>query len=1780
MPTKTNARFEFSSSSQGNSDTMNHADNFAFVPAVNFRASAARSLLAMLSMMFFMPMTAGSFEIIAEKHGGAPVNGFHWQVVEDSTHAVLPGVRSGDSLSFGIHRSSNTVVASGHSTGSSATVAAPDDRRYFVSIVPDVDCPLFGGATCSSAGGAQVNVGDQQVTVRVASGRVPTAQITVRVFEDTKPLNGELDLPDESPNENGNAPMAGFTIELDDTYARVQQDVFGNLLGTTYVKNTDGDFSEDEFGDPVVETVGTGVILTDANGSAVIKNLYPGKYGVNAISPGGEHWQQTTTIEGKKTIDAWVTANEPAFFQEFGIPGPHVRFGFVQEMLDGPGPPNPDPEISKLATTNLTGTVVANHATRAPYHAFSSGMPIANCWVGLNDLSRGNAPGEAIYIAPCDGDSGFSIPSVPEGSYTLAIFDTYLDVVFGSYPLRVLADAPATTDLGDVKVFQWFGRTEHYVFFDSNEDGFPDPGEPGMAEQGINLRHRDGTIYQSFPTDLGGTVPFDEVFPFFHWLVAEVDFLRFKATGVTIMVDGGGAVDPNPVLDPWIGESTDELMAMQAQPENGGATYRTETGEVLTQAVQTFLGSTNRFFWGKSIYGPGENGGISGVMLYGVTRAEDDPAYAAGEEWEPGVARAVINLYQDSNADGVIDDLNNDGGPTVADVDNSPFGNFPGPEDVDHNFNFSFDAGDAISITSTDSWDDNLPTGCVGEPGTQNNFPTPDGGVAKDCFEGLRTFNQVRPGIFDGGYAFGSYFPGGIESGSIESDPIPTGTYIVEGIAPRLYHTVAEEDKNVDFGNLWTPGTLLLPPACVGDLHTVPALLNLFADGIGVEAPFAGLQRPSCSRKQVTLKSGGFNAAADFFVTTHVPLPGRAVGVVLNDLANEFDNNSPNFSEKFAPPWLPIAAYDWKQEEPFSRVYSDEYGAYNLLVPSTYNINLPSPSGVSPWMSTICINDPGPIPDPDHPGAFITDPYYNPQYSKFCYTFNFHSGTTTYLDTPVVPSAAFAMGVGSPVDCELKSGTPKIRRVDGPGNVGPVASSGDTVTIIAMGFQKVRNPAFELESTEPMLIYRDYGFGSLPGTVSVGGVNIPSANVTWGEGLISVEIPAGTQSGTLLVTRGDNDNETQVGVTLTVDNSAGLILTVPQGGSIQATIDAATPGDLVMVPSGVYNENVIVDRSIRLQGYGAGSTVISGTNLPTNRAVEWRAAMNNKVAAGDAGLLPGQEGPINPTVGWESGMVAEESPAIIFIPTQGEFAAAGGAPRLDGFSIVNAEIGGGVLVNGYAEGLAISNNEIAHNVGVYGGGIRVGLNGAQGVVDGENDNISIHHNSITQNAGIDGPGGVAIYPGTDGYSIEENLICGNHTGASGAGIGHVGLSQGGLIKGNTIILNEAWHGTSAASGGGIQVAGMAPIVAGNPNNAPMTDGSGDLKIVGNVIQSNSAGTGDGAGINLKNVNGEDVVASPDDATGWWEIDIFNNIIVNNVAGNAGALALQNAARVVIVNNTIANNDSTATAATALNTDLLSSNPRGAGVVSYKHTQALLKAITVANGQFSEEWSQPTLTNNIIWQNRSFSWEMNTAGTSSALVPDFSSPNYHDLEVWGTNNQEYLNPKYSVLSDVTVAGAGYNDGTNVDGDPEFVDPYVNGPRAVLVEAEFSAQVGPLATAVAFDEGGNFIDTEFGPLTQIGDYHITAFSSAESVHADVAIVAEYAELGLDIDGDPRGSPGAGWVDAGADEYVVATGNLCGLGFEAALILPLVQWSLRRRRRQTPVCDGLSSLEELGQ
>ncbi len=1724
-----------------------------------------------------------------------PVTGFRWLVEQDNSHPVTPGAQVSDSLSFDFHASHAPVATSntgqglqGESTGSSVLVTdvpvtgGNNQTRYFVSVLP------FSGYTL---GGAQVtfsNPGEvPNVNVIVHPNPLPTAQISVFVFEDNQPINNIPDLPEETGLE-------GFSIILEDAAGRygiaggtVTQDAFGNPLGTEYAP---GDST-------TITKMGNGVITTNAEGVAVIKNLPPGKYGIQTVPPSVDaagnpvKYHQTSTIEGKKVIDAWVKANEPQYFLEFGPPGHHVFIGYVKEFTD---------TSALTGGVTLSGQVTNLHNSRPPDFTFFSAQPVPVCWVGLNDLAVG--VGRGVYSAPCNENSEFSIPNVPPGNYQLAFWDANLDYVIALVGVTVNADGTCQTPTGscdfvEVPIFNWFGRLEASVFYDRNQNGFRDCFTPDCNDvlqddvglpadsSAVNIRFRDGTVYQSFPIDTTGSAPFDEVFPFFHWLVAEVDFATLKATGATYTVDAGGPVVDGETLNP-------QQQCISGAPETGDCVpainpntldnlSTTVTGPALTFGMQTFLGQTNRMEFGKSNYGAGENGGISGIVYYAVTRAEDDPRYAAAEEWEPGIPRVQVALYQDKlTANGLpaplgdtnIDDINGVPGVQLADVDNYPFGwssgGTKGPEDIERSGTDGvWDKGDAIEVTTTDSWDDNLPTGCQGE-----RFIAPNGDTIQECYDGLRNFNQIREAVFDGGYAFG------LDPAS----PLPVGTYIVEATTPPGYVLLKEEDRNVDFGEEYTPGPLALPPECVGDEHTVPDYFSHVTDATGnllagydpVESavPAAGQPRRFCDRKTIRLTSGK-NAAVDFFMFTQVPKAARVVGFILDDTSNEFDPNSPNFGEKYAPPWLPVSFKDWTGRE-IARVYSDEFGKYNALLPSTFTVNVASPSGVSPNMLTACMNDASPIPNPaynpNNPVStepqFIPDPYYNRQYSQFCYTFQYMPGVTTYLDTPVIPIAAFAGPNQFPLDCEISDGVPmvlSVNRIAADGGGGPYVLPGQSIRIRSAGLVDVPNPEYDGSPGSAKTITRNHRFGGQGQngavTIEENGIVVPLTISSWNPNNIQAQIPQTTTPGTyqLMVTR-NNGEKSPMGVTVIVGQGNETIRNVPANyGTIQAAIDAANPGDIVMVAPGTYDELVVMYKPVQLQGWGALATVINAVKTPAEKLQQWRDKVNalfgdgaNGIVGDQFDLVPGQELGFN-TVNNEPLLFTNgEGPGVLVVakdtgPTRFRNAL---EPRIDGFSIVGADHGGGIFVNGYANFLQISNNRIASNAGVFGGGIRVGhadltsqlADGTLFHSDASNDRISIHHNHITQNGSLSGAGGgIALYTGADRYSVTDNFICGNFAQSNGGGIGHFGLSDLGSIESNIIAFNESFNQGQSVSGGGIYIGGKPGLNA----VGELTTGSGRVSINANLIQGNLAGAGDGGGIRTEFVNGADIAADPNTPANWHRVDIFNNMIANNVAGLAGGgISMQDTARIRITNNTVANNDSTATAGEAFTPGSPNeSTIQPAGIVSRAHSAALANAIQQGTGLpnvFVQGYSRPqAFRNNIIWHNRSFYFvnDPTTIPPTYGLVPNIAAgddPIYDDLAVLGIAGS--LAPRYSILSE-TYTGNGANHPSNILGDPGLVTAYVNGDRGqtvIMPEAGSTIQAQP-----AFDEGGNFIDVRFGPLSLNVDvtaapnspsnYHIGSGSAA----IDAGLSNNIVPLTNDFDGDVR--PQGAAFDIGADE-----------------------------------------------
>jgi hypothetical protein len=866
----------------------------------------------------------------------------------------------------------------------------------------------------------------------------------------------------------------------------------------------------------------------------------------------------------------------------------------------------------------------------------------------------------------------------------------------------------------------------------------------------------------------------------------------------------------------------------------------------------------------------------------------------------------------------------------------------------------------------------------------------------------------------------------------------------------------------------------------------------------------------------------------------------------------------------------------------------------------------------------------------------IIDPMYNPMFSNFCYVWPYMPGITTYLDTPVLPVAAFANASSyAPVDCQYPDTTPAISRVDGDG-IGPwiSANGARTLRITALGDVSVLNPAYEGPTalTPPanqLKLTRHYGFGATAGTVSVNGV--PLTNVVWSDATITATVPAGVSTGQLAIVAANGKSSIDT-VTVNVGGAAPVVVrpaspTVSLANGlphpIQDAINAARPGDLIILDAGHYPELVIMDRPVRLQGVGAASVVINATKFPNQKIADWRIRINNLFGLDDQGnqipnvtplvdVLPGQTvagiAQIEP-----SALGSEEGAGITVLakglrangtPLQGGVNANGvgtgdcnpnsanytvrnflcGASGIDGVSVTGSDSGGGIYVNGWAHNLQIANNRVFGNAGQFNGGVRIGqpyldgatLPAANGGY-GYNNNVNIHHNAITTNGTVEGApgviaganaggagGGVSICAGSDNYQVTSNWVCGNFSTADGGGIGHIGHSRSGLISKNLILFNESYNQTGTQNGGGLVVEGET--------NGTLTIGTGDVTIDSNLIQGNFARAGHGGGVRLQNINGQD--ASRILPTNRWKVTLTNNMIVNNVAGwSGGGLSLADVLdNSVIANNTIASNDSVGITGNLFNTMVngvstgpATGVPNPAGVSSELTTPALLAQLPNAAQRTANAIANPVLVDNIIWQNRSFffdlrngqalviasnQWTDAVAHSGSPLPAQtatgqcVSGATYWDMGVVGDQSTvvgvNHLNPTYSVL---TANIAGYPVTGNVYADPKLALQYCNGSRALPgLQFEPGTPFQPafnLNAAATLDESGNFVDLHFGPISLTdpalpagntaklnGNYHLLD-SSSPAYNAGTAANAS----NHDFDGMARPQDGA--FDIGADE-----------------------------------------------
>jgi hypothetical protein len=496
-------------------------------------------------------------------------------------------------------------------------VALDPTKRYYLSILPgDAANPSTpgtnGGPVGHGMGGAPIpapaactpvppattcTITWANLTVYAQPTPFPPSKLSIFVFEDDFPLNGEHDggggVDVLSPNEPGLGQFAVVIMDdaggPGDATGQVDYDMFNQPLANSL--NGTIDPATQLNACPISDqNTSTGVIVTcpkyeagtDASGNKVLSplagqivvaNMMPGRYGVIA-RPGadriarGEEWLQTNTLDGQKAHDSFLRIGEPSFFQEYGPSGYHVSIGFANPAvinsrlagvcngtdvnITGPGCGTDPVTHAQLPGNTVTGTVTTERMSRTPdERLYSSGtrasFAFTQCYVSVGDPD-----GEDFAFTKCAADGTFSLSGLPDGDWRVTTFDEWNDqLVDGlSTPVRLAGGASgATTNIGDIAANQWQANFYARTFIDTNGNGVSDKDlngsatEPGLALVKTNVRFRDGSFSNRSSTDLNGFVAFNEEFPLFNWYVIETDVTRYKNTGTHVVYDSGGPAD-------------------------------------------------------------------------------------------------------------------------------------------------------------------------------------------------------------------------------------------------------------------------------------------------------------------------------------------------------------------------------------------------------------------------------------------------------------------------------------------------------------------------------------------------------------------------------------------------------------------------------------------------------------------------------------------------------------------------------------------------------------------------------------------------------------------------------------------------------------------------------------------------------------------------------------------------------------------------------------------------------------------------------------------------------------------------------------------------------------------------------------------------------------------------------------------------------------------------------------------------------------------------------------
>jgi large repetitive protein len=1538
------------------------------------------------------------------------------------------------------------------------TVTLPEGNRYLVS-VRAVDHKMWGAyfslpEDANAAGNLTVRV---DLTEQSDAHPLPLGSIRTFVFEDNAWANGAPDTEE--------AGLQGFKVDL--------------------TEETGSDVTVDYNNDPLC---GNGDCRTNGEGFNQIDNLGPATYNIEVHPPDGpcnsnpdSQWYQTTTIDGGLTLLAPTEEGADGT----GAPGeqlwepPTARtaywFGFVC------APQN----FAANGTGEVTGQA-RNWQGWPPFDVLTLGDPVEDPFVALSDSTTDRT----VFVGRGDAQGNFDIQNVPAGTYNLSIWDEQLTYIMRFTAVTVAPGQTVTVDDGDpvhpgeqgVGVSRWFGWLDGVVYKDLNANGVRDPGEPGVANTDMDQRWRDGSIKEATVTNPQGyyEYPTAEGGPLGRWIINEQGFARFGVTGASVH------------------DEYDPSIVTHIPDDLGGSLL---ANQLLTEGHRATVD------WGKVDYPAGTPGQIVGITYFSTTRNEFDARLQAHEDYEPAIPDVTVLLEtlgpdgQPNTADDVV--VNK----YVTDHWSQPRGTPPANPAV---YNDGCAVRDANGDDISGSLNPAIGPNCLEVPITGEQ--TKDG-----AFDGGYAFADYCPTGYDMQADDGSCVSGApqpLVAGTyithviMPKDTTDTRACNPAGASQRvshakgsvpgdgdgcLYRPVREEDVNVDLGNHFGPQ--IPPPPCTGDDHVIDqSTLVARSNYFGV----AGAHAPLCDKRLVVLQNGQ-NANADFNLMTNfitdpngedpndsrigdVAEPGRFVGQVFNDIYFERDPMSPWYGEPRPIPNIPVGIYarvdttNGNVNAPYSpdnwrlltTVTTSADGSFEALLPSTETFNCPIPQGPCPGMYLVKVDDPG---SKEAPNA-----NYDPNLLTATTPASSWPGLTTQLDLPLDPIS------GTGCEDPAVPARPEILQVSTPYVPNNVAANGGNaanprdITIqadfigttgAATGATGVRATLTDLRSgTVTTLTRANGGIQSwVPGNATTPDtirIRVPALSAAFPAGQKQLQITTANINGGVSSVNGLTIHALGTGGGFTYSPAVRNVPAPPPGPgtdphALQNTIDAAPAGALVVLRPGVYNENVVVWKPLKIQGLGPGG-IVGAHELLSRDPEDPRGLVKGSVvdgryfqqnaAAYDAviaahGPYAGADASHPVLRGADVTFVAQNATAYN-IPNgaNGVWSAA----RIDGVGLMtgSGEGAGGVQLFAQNNNARITNNVLEHNGGVVAGGIGVG----QPYNDGQHNwNVKILNNRVLGNGGLTQAGGIGIFYGSNNYEVASNIVCSNFSVNYGAGVSHIGLSPNGSIHENQIYYND-----SVDSGAGLAIESELPVGGG------LGDGTGSVDVDRNLIQSNYSGDDAGGVFVLDALQ--------------FQISLRNNMIVDNGAADVGgAMMLDDSSNVRIINNTVANNVSTGSS------EFSDGNPHSAGLAS-EANDPLFQAMLPAG---SPDFSNPrALFNNIFWNNQAYT--LDQPGPGAALVNE----GFIDFEIRGTtNNADTFTPRYSDLTNGQILGpngvlhALPGGQGNISVDPGFVLPFVNELTVT------GSRLDPQTAAVT-------ITGADPPVGLTGDYHVTAAS----------------------------------------------------------------------------------------